>query len=272
MVKKQLLRECLPPLSLRAKQWVDAKRGIVGSFQGHYRTWAQAVNASSGYQESNILDKVTEATKIIIQEKEQFERDAVVFDRPQYSYPILANLLKHASHTVPLRVLDFGGALGSSYFQMKHFAPDANVSWHVVEQPHFVQRGRHLLSTEASLDFYETLEASLAIQTPQVILLSGVLQYLEKPYELLKTCIEIDADAILIDRCPVATIKKDWLTVQKVPKNIYSASYPAWIFAKDNLIGQFAKVYPKQQEFISIDGQVNTLKGMVSYIGLSLEK
>ena len=41
-----------------------------------------------------------------------------------------------------LNVLDFGGSLGSTFFQNKKFFSELkDVLWNIVEQPHFVKAG-----------------------------------------------------------------------------------------------------------------------------------
>jgi len=74
------------------------------------------------------------------------------------------------------------------------------------------------------------------------LLLSGVLQYLEKPYEWLARFINLKIPYIVIDRTAFIEKEKDILTVQVVPKNIYDASYPAWFFSQ-NMIAFFTNNY-----------------------------
>ena len=73
-----------------------------------------------------------------------FERDGVVFDQPDYNFPLLACLLRVATESGNrLRVLDFGGSLGSTYFQCRPFLGGVSeLRWTVVEQPQFVECGR----------------------------------------------------------------------------------------------------------------------------------
>ena len=52
-----------------------------------------------------------------------YERDSVLFDEIQYSWGLLAGLEKAAlEHDGKLCVLDFGGSLGSTYYQNKQFS------------------------------------------------------------------------------------------------------------------------------------------------------
>ena len=70
----------------------------------------------------DILDKVLAATLKVKQGQAVFERDSVLFDEIEYSWPLLAGLMwAAASNGGKLNVLDFGGALGSSYYQNRKF-------------------------------------------------------------------------------------------------------------------------------------------------------
>ena len=55
-------------------------------------------------------------------ERGVYERDSVLFDTIRYSWPLLSDLLRAASEDQNhLSVLDFGGSLGSSYYQNRVF-------------------------------------------------------------------------------------------------------------------------------------------------------
>jgi putative methyltransferase (TIGR04325 family) len=80
-----------------------------------------------------------------------YERDGVVFEEVQLSFPVLAGLLRaSAADAGRLAVIDFGGALGSSYYQCRKFLsllPD--LAWAVVEQENFVRCGREEFAYDA---------------------------------------------------------------------------------------------------------------------------
>ena len=87
----------------------------------------------------------------------------------------------------PIRVLDFGGACGNHYFQMRHLFPNARVTfrWHVVETPPMVRRAVELENAE--LKFFDSLsKAAAEIGRIDVLLASGVLQCVPDPYQCLE--------------------------------------------------------------------------------------
>ena len=48
----------------------------------------------------------------------------------------------------------------------------------------------------------------------------------------------------------------DRIAIQKVPPEIYQASYPAWFFNKDKFLNYFRKDYELIEEFDALAGQI----------------
>ena len=69
-----------------------------------------------------------------------FERDSVLFDKKENNYPLLANVM-YALSCFPrnecIDILDFGGSLGSSFFQNRDRLLGYKYNWHIVEQVNF---------------------------------------------------------------------------------------------------------------------------------------
>lgn len=194
------------------------------SWSGNYADWKSAVAASGGYDEAGIFSKTRDAARAVRDGKALWERDSVLFNTPEVNWPLLASLMTVAARSGNrLHVLDFGGAFGSTFMQHRNALSGLKVcSWHVVEQEHFVRCGQEEFSTE-TLRFHATVEEALAAAPINVILLSSVLQYLEAPYALLKK-LAATGIAIVVDRTPVLE-DRERITVQRVPAEIYSASY-----------------------------------------------
>jgi len=221
------IRSALPPVVLSAYHtW----RRI--GFLGNYFSWQAALDAAGGYDAPEIFDRVREAALKVKNGDAVFERDSVCFDHEEYRWPALACLLRIAAENGgKLRVLDFGGALGSFYYQhKKHFQHLKQVRWAVVEQLHYVACGRQDFQDDI-LQFYETVDDCLAEGTIDVVFCSSVLEYLETPFDMLALFADSDVPYILLDRTPFIEGEQDRLTVQHVPPSIYLASYPAWFFS-----------------------------------------
>jgi putative methyltransferase (TIGR04325 family) len=183
-----------------------------------------------------------------------YERDSVLFDTIQYSWPLLAGLLWTASRNGNrLNLVDFGGSLGSSYFQnRKFFEHLSELRWNIVEQGHFVECGKRHFE-DGRLAFYRDLGECCREQQPGTIILSSVLQYLEHPFDLLKEIFSFGFEVIIIDRTPFLEGGEDMITVQKVPPEIYEASYPARFFSEEKFLRFFSGNYDLVADFETAD-------------------
>ncbi len=246
-----LLRSLLPPLAMR---WLRRWRGRTSRFTGNFATWEEARKASTGYDATLILERVLAATREVRAGRAAFERDSVQFEQPETNHPLLAGLLYVAARNGgKLTVADFGGSLGSVYWQHRRWLETlASVRWSVVEQPHFVVAGRKEM-TDARLGFYSSLAECVAQEQPTVLLLSSVLSYLETPQALLAEAIRAKFSYILIDRTPCREGAPDRLAVQQVPPAIYPASYPCWLLARSSLLQPLARDYRQVDEWLCPD-------------------
>jgi putative methyltransferase (TIGR04325 family) len=223
---KNLLRRCLPDPLLA--QLVRARRV---HYSGPHASWSAALSYTSGYHTPAILEHVASATREVVAGRAAFERDSVTFPDPVPDPVIIAGLTKARPPAGPLRVLDFGGSLGSSYHQHRRFLPqEAPIEWHIVEQCHYVERGRAEFQT-AELRFHHTIAEAGAAGPPHVVLLSSVLQYLEDPWAVLSSVAALPAACWIVARTPFHGEAGDLPIVQHVPASIYRASYPAWILS-----------------------------------------
>lgn len=247
---RKLIRECFPPIFLRAYRCAVRRSG----FYGNYPTWDDARKEASGYDSALIVQKVCSSLLKVKKGEAAYERDSVLFDAVQYSWPLVAALLWIASQNGNrVNLIDFGGSLGSSYFQNRKFlAHLQELRWNIVEQNKFVACGKRYFEDE-HLRFHDDLDACLQEQHSESILLSSVLQYLEKPYDLLRKIIQNRFTYVVIDRTPFLQRGGDRITVQKVPAEIYPASYPCWLFNQRTFIDFFSASYEVIAGFESAD-------------------
>jgi putative methyltransferase (TIGR04325 family) len=206
-------------------------------FQGSYESWSQARSASAGYDEASILERVRAAGRAVKTGRAAWDRDGVTFAEPAVHAPLLAVLGTIARERMGrLDLVDFGGGLGSTWRQHRPALADLAVHWCVVEQAHVVAAGREEFTGEG-LSFEPTLAAAVARVSPSVVLFSSVLQYLEKPWEVLAEAVATSGVRhIIIDRLPLWSGKGDWLTVQRTPRDLGGGGYPAWVFSRTSIL------------------------------------
>lgn len=246
-----LVKDLLPPVLADALDDL-AGRGI--RFSGPYPSWEAAAGRCEGYAAEGILARVTEATKRVLAGEAAYERDGVLFDRIEYSFPVLATLLKAAAgQGGRLAVLDFGGSLGSSYRECRSFLGDAvaSVHWAVVEQPAFAREGQARFES-AELRFFASVAEALALGRPDVLLLSSVLQYLPDPAAALEELLATGARYVIVDRTIVHPGTDDRVYVQHVPASIYAGAYPCWSLSEPRLLQRFSGRYELVSAFASL--------------------
>jgi putative methyltransferase (TIGR04325 family) len=223
-------------------------------YSGDYQTWEEAVRKTRGYHDAAIFEKTLAAARAVRDGKAAWERDSVLFSEPEYNRPLLTALLGAASaNGGKLHVVDFGGAFGSTWWQHRAaFAELSEVRWSVVEQGPLVVTGQSEFSSD-QLHFYRTLADCCAAEKPSVILLSSVLPYLRDPRALLAEVLRSDLQHMIIDRTGFVARGRDRLTVQRVPKEIYDASYPCWFFDRAALLAPFSRDWRVVAEWTTAD-------------------
>ncbi|MBI5140226.1 MAG: methyltransferase, TIGR04325 family [Candidatus Vogelbacteria bacterium] len=150
---KKIIREIIPPIIIRKYRDLKKQNG----FFGNYDTWKEAANETTGYDTQKILEKVRASIWKVKSGEAAYERDSILFNKVQYAWPVLSCLLYVATKNQDrLNVLDFGGSLGSSYYQNVKFLNHLlELRWNIVEQKKFVEVGRETFENDY-LKFYST--------------------------------------------------------------------------------------------------------------------
>ncbi len=231
---------------------------------GNHAVWQSASALTGGYYQAGILEKTRQSLLKVKSGDAVYERDSVLFAQKQYPYPLIACMLHVASsNNNTLRVIDFGGSLGSTWYQVRDFlTPLHEISWHVVEQENYVTCGKVDFEDEV-LKFHYTLKDSIATGMPHVILLSSVVQYLDNPHLFLEEVVSLAPAYIIVDRTAFIDAGDDRLTVQHVDPVIYEASYPSWFFNRERFFGHFEDYtclaefasYVEGETILNIDGK-----------------
>jgi len=251
------------------RQYLRAKYARYG-WHGNYRSWQAAAGECTGYDGAAILSKVRAATLKVKNGEAVYERDAMLFDHIEYSWPLLANLLWIAGQRQQkLSVIDFGGSLGSSYFQNRQYLRHLQtLQWSVVEQASFVTTGQADIAGEQLQFFASTEKAIEARGQHDVLLLSCVLPYIEKPYELLQSLANLGIAYVIVDNTYFNPVAGNRLTTQKVPPVYYDASYPAWFLDYQQVIATLERNYNmisayNNEQILYLDGELVQYKGFI---------
>jgi putative methyltransferase (TIGR04325 family) len=243
-----ILKQLAPPILKTLKNY-SYKYG----WKGNYKSFESAKKHCKGYDEEHILKRISLTTAKVKNGEAAYERDGIIYEDIKINSPVLNNLLRiSAENDNKLTIIDFGGSLGTSYYQnipfLKHLK---ELNWCIIEQEHYVKEGRSSFENE-QLKFYETIEdCVIDFPTPNLLLISGSIQYVKRPYELLSNLQQIEVPYILLDYIGYNPRKKDRITVQYVPPVFYGidASYPCLFFDRLKLENQLKENYEKVYEF-----------------------
>ncbi len=268
---KRAVVQVLPPILTDA---IRIWRGGRLRFSGHYSDWKVAKAASLGYDDAALFGKVLTGTREVVAGRAIFERDGVLFFNKNLPFQLLSGvLLAAASNEGNLDVVDFGGALGSTYRQLRPMLHGlSSVHWRVVEQPHYVEAGIAEFTT-AELQFYPSLSSLPSLSDGSIGLLSSVIQYIPDPKDLLAAIQQLNVQYLMIDRVPISEARSNQLSIQHVPRQIYRASYPVWILSRSWLDEQLGRRWKEVASYQCEEGRYRTSGGLdFSFRGMLLER
>ena len=116
-VSKKILKNIIPPYLIGLFRNIFKENLFVYGFD----SWSSALTKSTSYNTEDVFNKTVESARKVRDGLAVYERDSVIFDEIQYDWQFLSCLLLIANVTQRLNVVDFGGALGTSYRQNKSF-------------------------------------------------------------------------------------------------------------------------------------------------------
>lgn len=257
MNTNQVIKEWIPPALLKLIRNLRRDHGF--GFEGEFESWdaAAAVCGTAGYEEQNILQKTLASVLAVKNGQAVFERDSVLFDDIQYSWPLLgAILLAAADKKDELNIVDFGGSLGSTYFQNKKFldALPQKIRYCVVEQTHYIDIGNEKISDD-NLRFYKSISDFLSdVGEVHLLILSGVLQYLSNYFKVLDDLLSKEIKLVCVDRTPFVRGGGERIMIQNVPETVYAARYAHRFFIENKFLQIFeSHGYEILESFESID-------------------
>jgi len=242
---KNFLNQFTPPI---LKRIIKYRRNE--GWHGDFSSWDEARKLTTGYDAASILQRVRASALKAKNREVAYEQSALVYTESKPNIPILSALLHAAvQHNNQLVVLDYGGSLGSLYYQLRPFLDGlAAIRWCIVEQPMFVEVGTKEFANQ-ELHFFSDIESCTENYEPQVCLFSSSLQYLDKPYDVLENIFRYEIPYIVLDRIAFLNNGKDRLTIQKVPPAYYDASYPCWFLSKSKFLSFMSSRYLLVDEF-----------------------
>jgi putative methyltransferase (TIGR04325 family) len=243
-----MIKEFLPPFLRK----LLLRLGLGGNrFTYGFDSWESASKKSSGYDTQEITSQLVRATIKVRDGEFAYERDGVLFKAIQYSWPLLTSLLSTPRKGKSLRVLDWGGSLGSSYRQNRAVLESAGIEleWVVIEQPHLVKIGESEFA-DGTITFESNLEGFKKGEF-DVALFASSICYVPDAEAVLSSVASLAPKRLIFDRTPESIGPKDSYGVQKVGSKIYKASYPIRSFGRGKIENILKPTYTKLLEWES---------------------
>ena len=216
-------------------------------WSGDYKSWQECKKYCTGYDDASITEKVLSS---ILETKDQsgrYERDSSTIEgTPEFAFNSL-RWMKSFAEGNRINLVDFGGSLGSSFFQLKPFLDDYSLNWNIVEQAHVAVVGKSKLEND-QLKFFSNIQNIPNSSSISTFFSSSAIQYLQDPYKVLNDLNLAEFKYLIFDRLSAIEGEKDRLTIQIVPKKRYKAIYPCWFLSKKKFLN-----YLNELGFILID-------------------
>lgn len=247
-----------------------------------YRSYTEALKDCDrdGYENEAIVDVVFQKTRTYIQKtgarKIGIQELAILQS--------LISSIKEQNANQPVRVLDFGGACGLHYFEIKQLVkPGTPLLWCVVETTEMVKKAQEITSFgQGELHFFSTVEEAKNFAGGfEVVHTSGTLQAVPDPWHYLDKLIGLEAKCLILNRLGMNQGSEDLFTVHHaklswngkgpLPEGVKDRriSYPFGFFSEERLLKTLLERYEIDHQLEDASGSfpVNDYK-IVGY-GLS---
>ena len=210
----------------------DGIRGFLAPIIGFRvaKSWSDATSRSSGYQSPQTINSLVGSDPV--DELNQGIESHVGSRFQQIASAFLEGIAA-VQHQSMVRVLDIGGGLGEYFFLFEKMVPSLELQWTIIETPVVCELARSTTPTRANLSWINRLDD--AEGHFDIALMSGVIQYVERPYELLNKGIE-KSDFLILNRCPITHSQRRVVCIQRPGFFESKGSYPVHMLSETELI------------------------------------
>jgi putative methyltransferase (TIGR04325 family) len=205
-------------------------RGLLSPVVG-YRvasSWDDACRKSSGYRSSRTIAKSLRLNKL------QKSDECFLEPRELQVASAFLEAVSCRKSTDRIRVIDFGGGSGNYLYAIQRIAPSLDLDWIVLETPEFcnqITQEHRSIPNLSWVDSIDDLSGKF-----DIALLSGVLQYLQSPFELLTSAIQL-AEFVILNRLPLSDAQIGRVCIQRPGLFESHGSYPVRILSEQEVLG-----------------------------------
>ncbi len=191
-------------------------------WEGIYRSFAEAPAVGDGFEGKTWGERSSLRALGLRQAAQEQRTIPSIVAYPASLLPFLAALIyQQQGH---LRILDFGGALGYTYFPVICALPDSlGVDYHIVDTPLIVRIGEAMFADDDRITFHESLPDLL--KEVDIVHIGSSLQYIEDWRGTLAALTAYHPLTFLFTDLPAGDIPT-YVTLQ----NYYESRIPCWFF------------------------------------------
>lgn len=278
---KELITEICPPFLLKklARLFPNAH-----STTKKYVSYQQALThcTKDAYEERELIEVIFKKTHRFIKESEN--NQIPVWETTSLGVMIVLNQIMSEGDKKSINVLDFGGACGAHYYNIRAMLDNSiKLNWHVVETPAMAVQAKELQTVELkfSSDLSEAVEGLGKID---LIHTSGTLQCVDDPLKYLRELITINANYILFNRLglnefdnDVVTIhssKLSWNGIGDLPAGYTDRwiKYPFTFLSEKKFYDELSKKYKSLAKFNDKSGMYAVAGEKITGYGLFCKK
>ena len=205
-------------------------RGILAPFIGFRvaKNWESAVSGSSGYQSPQTMSTIEGSDPVV--DKQTINQNFLGNRYLQVASAILSGLNpEKLKPGTTIRLLDIGGGLGEYFFLLQQNLPNLKFEWLILETPALCELAKSKHADSSGVSWTDALNDSS--QTFDIVLLSSVIQYVEKPFELIETAMQ-KAPLLIFNRLPLSKNPHNSVCIQRPGFLETKGSYPVHILSE----------------------------------------
>jgi putative methyltransferase (TIGR04325 family) len=177
-----------------------------------YKSFEDALNNSKspeGYSNQLLARVVADKTKRF---RDQL-RDSRQLDLGALRTSVFLSLIRLRQNEI-IKVLDFGGACGYHYYICNALLPEQRFDWKVIETASMVEAAKKDHESEELSFFTMPDQATEYGWTPDALIASSSIQYLENPITTWESLLALKSSIIFITRTPLSKLSTSTIMLQ----------------------------------------------------------
>ena len=203
--------------ALKKSVHVPAFKGLI--WEGIYSSFADVPKVGDGFAGSEWNSAMLEKGRLAIESHETPRNDASIYSTSLLPLVVALSGKKED----PVRILDFGGGIGTTFAAVAEGVRNRRLDYHVVEMPNVCEIGARIFKDDPRISFHSTLPVD--ITSVDIVHFGSSIQYVEDWRDFLQRVVRYRPGLLLFTELMAGDIPT-FATAQ----NYYGSTIPAWFF------------------------------------------